>query len=66
MGHLLALAVQHGLTAADVLRMPFYHPTLEERLQDALREVVAATAQQPPQPVDLERLDTPAERQAAA
>ena len=66
MGHLLALAIQHGLTAVDVLRMPFYHPTLEERLQDAMREVIAATAQQPPQPVDLERLDTPAERQAAA
>lgn len=65
MGHLLAMAVQHGLTAVDVLRMPFYHPTLEERLQDALRDVANQAAEQPPQPVDLEQLPEPAQQQAA-
>ncbi len=65
MGHLLALAVQHGLTAVDVLRMPFYHPTLEERLQDALREIANNTTEQPPQPLDLEQLPEPAQQQAA-
>lgn len=35
--HLLALAVQQRLTLAELLRMPFYHPTLEEALRAALR-----------------------------
>ena len=65
MGHLLALAVQHGLTAVDLLRMPFYHPTLEERLQDALRDIANKTAEQPPQPMDLEQIPEPAQQQAA-
>lgn len=37
--HLLALAVGQGLTVHDLLRMPFYHPTLEEGLRTALRRV---------------------------
>jgi dihydrolipoamide dehydrogenase len=37
MGHLLALAVQEGLTVHRMLRMPFYHPVLEEGLRTALR-----------------------------
>ncbi|MBK1698259.1 dihydrolipoyl dehydrogenase [Rhodovibrio salinarum] len=57
LGHLFALAIQQGLTAADVLRMPFYHPTTEERVQDALREIANNTEQQLDQPVDLEFLD---------
>jgi dihydrolipoamide dehydrogenase len=65
LGHTLALAVQHGLTAADVLRMPFYHPTIEERLQDALREIANNTELQPDQPVDLAFRDDAADRQAA-
>jgi dihydrolipoamide dehydrogenase len=66
-GHLLALAVQQGLTAAELLRMPFYHPTVEERLQDALREIANAAEQQPDQPLDLAALDDAeaAARQAA-
>lgn len=39
MAHLLALAVGQGLTVHDLLRMPFYHPTLEEGLRTALRSV---------------------------
>lgn len=39
MGHLLALAIGQKLTVHDLLRMPFYHPTLEEGLRTALRTV---------------------------
>lgn len=38
MGHLLAWAVQQGMTVQDALSMPYYHPTLEEALRRALRE----------------------------
>ena len=41
LGHLLALAIHQGMTARDLLRMPFYHPVLEEALQPVLRELVA-------------------------
>ena len=39
LAHLLALAVDRGLTAHDLLAMPFYHPVLEEGLRTALREI---------------------------
>jgi dihydrolipoamide dehydrogenase len=45
MAHLLALAIDRSLTARDMLRLPFYHPTLEEGLRTALREI---SAQLPP------------------
>ena len=38
MAHLLALAIGQKLTVHDLLRMPFYHPTLEEGLRTALRD----------------------------
>ena len=37
--HLLALAIGRGLTVHDLLRMPFYHPTVEEGLRRALRQI---------------------------
>ncbi|MCL4765546.1 MAG: dihydrolipoyl dehydrogenase [Hyphomicrobiaceae bacterium] len=37
--HLLALAIGQKLTVHDLLRMPFYHPTLEEGLRTALRTI---------------------------
>jgi dihydrolipoamide dehydrogenase len=37
MAHLLAWAVQEGMTVQRVLRMPFYHPVYEEGLRTALR-----------------------------
>ncbi|MDN5925718.1 MAG: dihydrolipoyl dehydrogenase [Hyphomicrobiales bacterium] len=37
--HLLALAIGQELTVHDLLRMPFYHPTLEEGLRTALRTI---------------------------
>ena len=39
MAHLLALAVGQELTVHDLLRMPYYHPTLEEGLRRALRTI---------------------------
>lgn len=42
MGHLVAWAVQQGLTVDRVLELPFYHPVLEEGLRTALRELRGA------------------------
>lgn len=41
MAHLLAWAVQQGLCVEDALRMPFYHPVLEEGLRTALQALKA-------------------------
>jgi dihydrolipoamide dehydrogenase len=41
MAHLLAWAVQEGMTVQHALRMPFYHPVVEEGLRTALRELAA-------------------------
>ena len=38
MGHLLAWAHQSGMTIAQMLDMPFYHPVIEEGLRTALRD----------------------------
>jgi dihydrolipoamide dehydrogenase len=40
-GHLLAWALQAGMTVADMLAMPFYHPVVEEGLRTALRDLNA-------------------------
>jgi dihydrolipoamide dehydrogenase len=39
MAHLLALAIGQNLSVHDLLRLPFYHPTLEEGLRTALRQI---------------------------
>lgn len=44
MAHLLAMAVQQELTVAEFLRLPFYHPALEEGLRTALRQIDKETA----------------------
>ncbi|NYT57663.1 dihydrolipoyl dehydrogenase [Alcaligenaceae bacterium] len=36
--HLLAWAVQKELTVAEMLKMPYYHPVVEEGLRTALRD----------------------------
>ncbi|WP_043529413.1 dihydrolipoyl dehydrogenase [Litchfieldella xinjiangensis] len=41
LGHLLAWACQQRLTVQEMLNMPFYHPTLEEGLRTALRDLGA-------------------------
>lgn len=39
LGHLLAWALQAGMTVAQMLEMPYYHPVVEEGLRTALREL---------------------------
>ncbi len=41
LAHLLALAIDRSLTVQELLRMPFYHPVLEEGLRTALRHLAA-------------------------
>lgn len=53
MAQLLALAIGQELTVHDLLRMPFYHPTLEEGLRAALRTI--ARELPPCAPSDLAR-----------
>jgi len=59
-GHLLAWALQAGMTVAEMLEMPFYHPVVEEGLRTALRDLearmraakpLAATTEAAPAPV---------------
>lgn len=38
--HLIAWAIQLGLTVFEVLRLPFYHPVIEEALQACLYDVL--------------------------
>ncbi len=39
LAHLLAALIHSGMTAADALALPFYHPTYEESLEDALLDL---------------------------
>lgn len=43
MAHLLSWAIGSGLTAADALTMPFYHPVPEEALRSAFGQIVKQT-----------------------
>jgi dihydrolipoamide dehydrogenase len=38
LAHLLAWACQSGMTVAQMLDMPFYHPVIEEGVRTALRD----------------------------
>ena len=42
LAHLLAWAIQQGLSASDLLDLPFYHPSYEEGLKPALRAICEA------------------------
>ncbi|MNC96107.1 dihydrolipoamide dehydrogenase [compost metagenome] len=44
-GHLLAWALQAGMTVAQMLEMPFYHPVVEEGLRTALRDLQSKIGQ---------------------
>lgn len=39
LAHLLAWCIQKGMTVGELLRMPFYHPVIEEALQAALYDL---------------------------
>jgi dihydrolipoamide dehydrogenase len=44
LAHLLAWAIQSGMTVERALEMPFYHPVIEEGLRTALRDARAQLA----------------------
>ncbi|MDB5773363.1 MAG: dihydrolipoyl dehydrogenase, partial [Burkholderia sp.] len=39
LAHLLAWAYQSGMKVSEMLEMPFYHPTVEEGVRTALRDL---------------------------
>lgn len=47
LARLLALAIQQRLTVREMLRLPFYHPVVEEALRSALRDAARQTEQAP-------------------
>lgn len=52
LAHILTWAIQQGQTASQLLEMPYYHPTLEEGLKQALRTICAATPIELPEDQD--------------
>ncbi|HHJ13718.1 MAG TPA: dihydrolipoyl dehydrogenase [Gammaproteobacteria bacterium] len=57
LGHLLNWCIEQRLNVLDMVRMPFYHPVLEEAIQPVLRELVAEGGWGDPElPPDLERI----------
>lgn len=44
LAHELAWAISGGMTAGQMLNLPFYHPTLEEGLKPALRQICKEVA----------------------
>ena len=40
LAHLITWSIQQGMTIFDILKMPFYHPVIEEALQVEYRAVV--------------------------
>lgn len=42
MAHLLAWAIQQNMTVHDVLKMPYYHPVLEEALNEGFQQLARA------------------------
>jgi dihydrolipoamide dehydrogenase len=46
--HLIAWSIQQGLTVFDMLKLPYYHPTIEEALQSALQDLTSKLAAKPP------------------
>jgi dihydrolipoamide dehydrogenase len=47
LAHLLAWAIQRQMTVFELLRMPFYHPAVEEGLRTALRNLAMQVHTQP-------------------
>ncbi len=55
LGHHMAWAIEQGLTVFDVVRMPFYHPVVEEALQNALMDLAGRVEEPPAGPWALTR-----------
>jgi len=59
LAHLLAWCIDEQMTVLQLLRKPFYHPTMEEALQGALRDVlpkIEGAVDSSDVPPDLERI----------
>jgi len=56
LAHLVAWCIQQGLTVFDLLKMPFYHPVIEEALQAALRDLATKVEDKPAGMLDIEKL----------
>jgi dihydrolipoamide dehydrogenase len=56
LAHLLCWAIEQDLTVIDLLRMPYYHPVIEEALQAALYDLLAKTNIETQLPIELELL----------
>jgi dihydrolipoamide dehydrogenase len=59
LAHLLAWCISEKMTVLQMLRKPFYHPTMEEALQGALRDLlpkVDLAPELPDAPVELDVL----------
>ncbi len=55
LGHLLNWCIEQRLTVLQMVRMPFYHPVLEEAIQPVLRDLIHQSDwHQSPYPPDLE------------
>lgn len=54
LGHLLAWSIQQELTVFDLLKMPYYHPVIEEALQATLYNLLSKVD---PQNTPLQELD---------
>ncbi len=53
LGHLLAWCIEQELTVTDLLKMPFYHPTIEEGLQSALYDLKGKLGLKSDYPIEL-------------
>jgi dihydrolipoamide dehydrogenase len=56
LAHELAWSIQQGLTVFDLLKMPFYHPVIEEALQAALYDLAGKVEGRDGDLLELERL----------
>jgi len=56
LAHLMAWCIQQQLTVFDLLKMPFYHPVIEEALQAALRDLASKVENKPAGMMDLEKM----------
>jgi dihydrolipoamide dehydrogenase len=57
LGHLIAWAIEQKMTVLKMLRMPFYHPVIEEALQPLLRELLEASDLEVESIAELERIN---------
>ena len=55
LGHLLCWSIEMGMTVQQLLRMPFYHPAIEEALQAALYNLKSKlNIEEPHWPIEIE------------